>query len=80
MPLSSSEMEYVALSEAFTEVMHVIQLLGCMKISFQYPVMVTVDNVDAIFVASILLLHVIPSTWVTGTSMLIIMLKTELLR
>ena len=52
MSLSSSEVEYRALSEAVKEVMFVIKLLGSMKISVQYPVMVRVDDVGAIFMAS----------------------------
>ena len=50
--LSSSEAEYVALSEVVKEVMFVIQLLGSMKIVVKYPVMVRVDNAGAIFMAS----------------------------
>ena len=50
--LSSSEKEYVALSETVKGVMFVIQLLGSMKIAVEYPVMVRVDNVGAIFMAS----------------------------
>ena len=50
--LSSSEAEYVALSEVFKEVMFVIQLLANMKILFKYPVTVRVDNVGAKFMAS----------------------------
>ena len=49
--LSSSEVEYVALSEAVKEEMFVVQLLGSMKIAVKYPVMVRVDNVGAIFMA-----------------------------
>ena len=50
--LSSSDAEYVALSEAIKELVFIIQHLGGMKISVNYAVMVTVENVDAIFMAS----------------------------
>ena len=50
--LSSSEAEYIVLSEAVKEVIYVVQLLGSMKILVKYPVMVRVDNIGAIFVAS----------------------------
>ena len=49
--LSSSEVEYIALSEAFKEVMFVAQLLESMQIVVKYPVTVRVDNVGAIFMA-----------------------------
>ena len=49
--LSSSEEEFIALSEAVKEVMFVVQLLGSMKKADKYPVMVGVDNVGAIFMA-----------------------------
>ena len=49
--LSSSEVEYIILSEA-KEVMFVIQHLGSMKIAVKYPVTVRVENVGAIFMAS----------------------------
>ena len=50
--LSSSEAEYIALSQAVKEVMFMVQLLGSMQIVVEYPVMVRVDNVGAIFMAS----------------------------
>ena len=50
--LSSSEVEYTALSEAVKEIMFVAQLLESMHIAVKYPVMVRVDNVGAIFMAS----------------------------
>ena len=50
--LYSSEVGYIALSETVKEVMFVIQLLGSMKISIKYPVMVGVDKVGVIFMAS----------------------------
>ena len=50
--LSSSEVEYIALSETVKEVMFMIQLLGRNKIVVEYPVIVRVDNTGAIFMAS----------------------------
>ena len=50
--LSSSEAEYIALSEAVKEVIIVEQLLESMKINVDYPVMVRVNNVGEIFMAS----------------------------
>ena len=50
--LSSSEAEYITLSEAVKEVMFVVQLLESMQIVVKYPVMVRVDNVGAIFMFS----------------------------
>ena len=47
---SSSEAEWVALSKAIKEVMYVSQLLASMKIRVQYPIIVHVDNVGAIFI------------------------------
>ena len=49
--LSSSEAEYIALSEAVKEVMFMVQLSGSMKIA-TYRVIVRVDNIGAIFMAS----------------------------
>ena len=56
MSLYSSEAEYVALSEAVKEVMFIIQLLESMKVLIEYPVMLKVDNVGAIFMASNIIL------------------------
>ena len=50
--LFSSETEYIALSEAVKEMMFMVQQLGSMKIAVKYPVMVRVDNIGAIFMAS----------------------------
>ena len=47
--LSSTEAEYFALSEAVKEILFVLQILECMKISVILPVIVRVDNVGAIF-------------------------------
>ena len=50
--VSLSSSEYLALSNAVKEVMFVLQLLGSMQMAVKYPVMVRVDNVGAIFMAS----------------------------
>jgi hypothetical protein len=49
--LSSTEAEWVALSEAIKEVIFLINLLGSMRIIVQLPVIVRVDNVGAIFMS-----------------------------
>ena len=49
---SSSKAEWIALSVAVKEVMFVIQLLGSMKILVKFPVIVKVDNLGAMFIAS----------------------------
>ena len=49
---SSLEAEYIALSKAVREVMFIVQLLESMQVVVKYPVMVRVDNVGTIFMAS----------------------------
>ena len=49
MMLSSSEAEWVALSETVKEVMFVIRLLRSMKILVKLPATVRVDMIEAIF-------------------------------
>lgn len=49
--LSSSEAEYVALSEAAKEIKFVYQVLLSMGIKVETPIIVRVDNVGAIFIA-----------------------------
>jgi hypothetical protein len=49
--LSSSEAEFVAISEAVKEVLFVIQLLESMGIEVELPVVVRVDNMGAIFMS-----------------------------
>ena len=49
--LSSTEAEWVALSEAVKEVIFLMQLCNSMKIKIQLPVEVRVDNVGAIFMS-----------------------------
>ena len=52
--LSSSEVEHITLTEAVREVMFVPKLLESTQIVVKYPVMVRVDNIGAIFMASTL--------------------------
>ena len=47
--LSSSEAEWIALSEAVKEVRFALNLLESMKIKVQLPVLIRVDNTGAIF-------------------------------
>jgi len=49
--LSSSEAEYVAISEAVKEILFVLQILATMNIPVVTPVRVRVDNMGAIFMA-----------------------------
>ena len=52
MTLSSSEAELVALLEAAKVVLFMIQLFLSMKLSVKFPVIVRVDNVGVIFMAT----------------------------
>ena len=49
--LSSAEAEWIALSEATKEIMFVLQLLEEMKIKVNFPIVVNVDNIGAIFMS-----------------------------
>ena len=49
--LSSSEAEFVAISEAVKEILFVLQLLRTMNIPVEIPVKVRVDNMGAIFMS-----------------------------
>ncbi len=51
MTLSSSEAEYVALSEAAKEVKFVYQLLVSMDMKVKLPIVVHVDNLGAVFMS-----------------------------
>ena len=51
-PLSSSEAEYVSLSEAAKEVKFIIQVIESMGIKVEKPVVIRVDNIGAIFMAN----------------------------
>ena len=50
--LSTTEAEYVALSEAVREIKFITQVLVSMNLPVEYPIMVHVDNVGAIFLAN----------------------------
>ena len=50
--LSSTEAEYVALSEVVKELKFILQILESMKIKVKLPIYVKVDNVGAIFLAN----------------------------
>ena len=50
--LSSTEAEYVALSEVTKEIKFILQVLEAMKVKIQLPIQVKVDNVGAIFLAN----------------------------
>jgi hypothetical protein len=50
--LSLTEAEYVALSETVREIKFIIQVLQAMKLIIEYPIIVRVDNVGAIFLAN----------------------------
>ena len=49
--LSSSEAEYVALSEAAKDVKFVVQLLKSIGVEVRLPVVINVDNIGAIFMS-----------------------------
>ena len=66
--LSSSEIEYIALSEAVKEVMFILQLLGSIKILVEYSVMVRVDNIGDIVMASNIT-TTCHTKWTASTSM-----------
>jgi intein-encoded DNA endonuclease-like protein len=50
--LSSTEAEYVALSETVREIKFVLQVLESLMIKIDYPIIVRVNNVGAIFLAN----------------------------
>ncbi len=50
--LSSSEAEYVASSEVCAEIMSIKQVLEFLKVKVELPIVVNVDNVGAIYLAS----------------------------
>ena len=50
--LLSSEAEYVALSEVCAEIMFIKQVLEFFKVKVELPIVVNVDNVGAIYLAS----------------------------
>ena len=50
--LSSCEAEYVALCETCQEILHIRQIVESMGCKVQYPIVVHVDNVGTMFLAS----------------------------
>ena len=52
MTLSTSEAEYVALSEVVKELKFITQVLETMKVNVKLPITVHIDNVGAIFMAT----------------------------
>ena len=49
--LSSTEAEYIALSEVSTEIIFISEVLKFMEVSIRYPIEINVDNVGAIYLA-----------------------------
>ena len=49
--LSSSEAEYVGISEIVKEILFIRQILIFLQVKVEYPIMVNVDNVGAIYIA-----------------------------
>ena len=52
MTLSSTESEYHALSELCSEIIFVKQILEFVQVEVEYPIIVRVDNVGAMFLAN----------------------------
>ena len=50
--LSSTEAKYYALSEAVAEIKFIVQLLNFLDIKIEFPIVVHVDNVSAIYLSS----------------------------
>ena len=51
--LSSSEAEYVAMSETVTEVLYIKQILEFLGINIDKPIQVNMDNVGAMYMANL---------------------------
>jgi hypothetical protein len=49
--LSSTEAEYVAVSEVTQEIMHIVGVLKFLKVEIQFPITVNVDNIGAIYLS-----------------------------
>ena len=52
MTLSSTEAEYVSISEVCTEIMYILQILEFLKMKVELPVQIYVDNLGAIYMAN----------------------------
>ena len=50
--LSSTEAEYVAISEVVREIIFIKQILEFVGVSIEYPILVNVDNLGAIYLAT----------------------------
>ena len=50
--LSSTESEYYAISELCTEIIYIKQLLEFLQVTINYPIIIRVDNVGAMFLAN----------------------------
>ena len=50
--LSSTEAEYIAVSEVLCEILFIKQILEFMQIKVKYPIVINCDNVGAIFLAN----------------------------
>ena len=49
--LSSKEAEYVGIAEVCKDIIHVKQVLEFMKLKVEYPIIIHVDNVGAIYLS-----------------------------
>ena len=50
--LSSTEAEYISITEVITEIMFIKQVLEFLGLEIEYPIIVRVDNVGAIYLAN----------------------------
>ena len=50
--LSTTEVEYIALSEVVKEIKFIIQLMSTMNMHVELPIIIYVDNVGAIWLSS----------------------------
>jgi hypothetical protein len=67
--LSTTEAEYVALSEATRELKFIYQVLSIMGLKVELPIRVNVDNVGAIFWQTTGLQVIGPSMWTPDTTL-----------
>ena len=50
--LSTTEAEYIALSEVVKEIKFIIQLMGTMNVNVEVPLTIFIDNVGAIWMSN----------------------------
>ena len=50
--MSSTEAEWIALSEAAKEVLFIAQILKALGVDIEYPITIHVDNTAAVFMAT----------------------------